>query len=112
MSTHTARFIAILAAGCAIALPVAASHADSDSPAIRVSYQDLNLGTTAGVAALYQRIGKAAGAACDSTRQLTGTRVSKAYDRCVDEAIASTVKQIGLPSLTALHATRSGATSG
>ena len=64
------------------------------------------------VAALYQRIGKAAGAACDSTRQLTGTRVSKAYDRCVDEAIASTVKQIGLPSLTALHATRSGATSG
>jgi len=111
MSARTAHLLAVLAAGSAIALPLAA-QADNAGPAIRVSYQDLNLTTSAGVATLYQRISHAAGTACEATQQLTGTRVSKAYDRCVQEAIASTVKQIDLPSLTALHATRSAATSG
>jgi hypothetical protein len=40
-------------------------------------------------------------------RTLTGTRlVTDAFQRCVRTAVASTVKQIGVPGLAALDATR------
>ncbi len=108
MSARTRYLIATLVATLASALPIAASQAVANAPGTRVSYQDLNLSTPAGVSALYQRIQRAAGDYCEATRSLTGTRVSPQYNRCVTDAVATTVKQIAHPGLTALHAARGG----
>jgi len=95
----------------AAALPLAASQAATDSPTIRISYQDLNLATPAGVEALYRRVLQAASGYCEATRALTGTRVSVAFNRCVKDAVATTVKTIDHPGLSAMHAARGGVAS-
>lgn len=102
----------MLATALAAVLPVAIVSASVATPTIRVTYQDLNLATAAGVTALYQRVQRAAGDYCGATRDLTGTRVSPQFSRCVKDAVASTVKQIDVPRLTALHAARSGTSAG
>ena len=96
----------------AAALPVAASQATAGSDTMRVHYSDLNLSTAEGVATLYDRIRSAAADYCEPTRKITGTRVSPGYDRCVRDAVATTVRQIGNPELTALHASRKGTSQG
>ena len=112
MSTLTRSPLPALVAALAAALPVGALHASTNAPGIRLSYDDLNLATPAGVSALYQRIQHAAGDYCESTRNLTGTRVSPQYDRCVRDAVATTVKQIAHPGLTALHVSHGGSSAG
>jgi UrcA family protein len=77
-----------------------------------VGFQDLNLSTPVGVATLYDRIKHAAADYCEPARDLVGTRVSPEYNRCVRDAISWTVRQIGHPGLSALHAARGGATAG
>ena len=111
MSALTRSVIPALVAALAAALPIGASHAATNTPGIRLSYDDLNLATPAGVSSLYRRIQHAAGDYCESTRNLTGTRVSPQYDRCVRDAVATTVKQISHPGLSALHASRGGSTA-
>lgn len=111
MSALTRTLFPALIASIATALPLAASQAATDAPAIRITYQDLNLATPAGVEALYRRVQQAASEYCQATRGPTGTRVSVAFSRCVTDAIATTVKSIDHPGLSALHATHSGSTS-
>jgi len=103
-----ARFLlaSLLVAGAA-AWPVAAAHAGGTS-AIHISYEDLNLATAAGVSTLYERIRHAAAGYCEPARELVGTRISPEFTRCVRDAVASTVHQIGHPGLSALHAARNG----
>jgi UrcA family protein len=96
----------------AAGLPVTAAHAGGHTSAIHVTYKDLNLATANGVTVLYERIRHAAAGYCEPARELVGTRISPEYSRCVHDAIASTVRQIGHPGLSALHAARGGARAG
>jgi UrcA family protein len=73
------------------------------APSVRLSYRDLNLSTPEGIATLYLRIHHAAVQVCDANHYTTGTRIDPAIDRCVQAAVAATVKQIGSPGLAALE---------
>jgi UrcA family protein len=112
MSNRRRSSLSALVALFAVALPIAASQAAAGRDTIRIRYSDLNLSTTAGVETLYDRIRTAAADYCEPARLLTGTRVSPGYARCVKDAVATTVRQIGNPGLTALHVSRSGAIPG
>lgn len=112
MSVRLSRLLPALAATAAVCLPCVAPMAAVDAPGIRIAYSDLNLSTPAGVATLYQRIRGAAKQYCEPERLLTGTRVSTTYDHCVEEAVATTVRKLNNPGLSALHASRSAAGSG
>ena len=90
-------------AGVIGAAAAAAPYDPTAAPSMRLSYQDLNLTTPQGIAALYLRIRHAALQVCETTRNTTGTRVDPGYDRCVQGAVAATVKQIGSPGLAALE---------
>ena len=111
MSSLTRHRLPSLIASIAIALPLAVSQAATDAPTIRITYQDLNLATAAGVEVLYRRVLQAASEYCESTRALIGTRVSVAFDRCVKDAVATTVKSIDHPGLSAMHAAHGGGKS-
>ncbi len=111
MSALTHRLFPALIASIATALPLAASPAAADAPTIRISYQDANLATPAGVEVLYRRVQQAASEYCQATRALTGTRVSSAFNRCLKDAVATTVKTIDHPGLSALHAAHGGGSS-
>ena len=112
MSPRTRSALPAFVALIAVALPIATSQAAAGRDAIRIRYSDLNLSTEAGVAVLYERVRTAAADYCEPTRLLTGTRVSPAYSRCVKDAVETTVKQIGNPGLSALHASRSATSAG
>ena len=111
MSTLTRHLLPALIATFATALTLAVAHAATDAPSIRVSYRDLNLSTPSGVEVLYRRVQQAAAQYCEASRVPTGTRVSPAFSRCVNDAVATTVKTIDHPALSALHAARGGAVS-
>jgi UrcA family protein len=105
--SRVSEFLPALAAIVIAALPVAAPSA-AESAGIRVVFSDLNLSTPAGIDALYGRIKTAAARYCEPAQAVTGTRLSARYDRCVKDAIATTVQKVNTPGLTALHATRTG----
>jgi UrcA family protein len=112
MSVRTSELLTALVATVAVCLPCVAPEAATDAPGIRIVYHDLNLATPAGVAALYARIRAAAEHYCDPARPVTGTRLSTAFDRCVKDAVATTVQKVNQPGLSALHAARGGASGG
>jgi UrcA family protein len=85
------------------AQPNAVASDPSGAPTMRLSYQDLNLSTPQGIAALYLRIRRAAMQVCEEVRHTTGSRLDPTYDRCVQGAVTATVKQIASPGLAALE---------
>jgi UrcA family protein len=97
-----------LLAAVASALPIAVLHAATEMPIVRVTYQDLDLATPAGVAALCKRIQQGAARYCEPVREITGTRVWTEFDRCVKDAITTTVKKIDRTGLTAFHTSHGG----
>jgi UrcA family protein len=81
--------------------PAAASD---DKRSVRIAYRDLDLATPEGIAALYLRIHRAADELCGAERAPTGTRLLPTRtEACVRDAVASTVKQLGVPGLAALE---------
>lgn len=111
MSALTRHALPVVIIGLVAAFPLAVTQAAPEKPVIHLRYHDLNLATSAGVEVLYRRVQQAAAEYCESTRALIGTRVSVAFDRCVKDAVATTVKTIDHPGLTALHAARGGTLS-
>jgi UrcA family protein len=97
-----------LLAALASTLPIAALHAATEMPIVRVTYQDLNLATPAGVSALYKRLQLGAARYCEPFKEVPGTRLSVEFDRCVKDAIATTVKKIDKARLSAFHVSRGG----
>jgi UrcA family protein len=70
-----------------------------------IKFQDLNLNTTAGVDALYQRIHAAAQRVC----AVSGTAelgAASAAAKCTKDAEARAIDKINLPALTAFVANR------
>jgi UrcA family protein len=113
-----ALLVAIIAPGCALAAPPIAvpfrAAPAANPPAdpsgaglrsIRISYRDLDLETPQGIATLYVRIRRAATEVCEAGNPLIGTRIiGESSERCVHNAIATTVKQLGVPGLATLEA--------
>jgi UrcA family protein len=97
------------AAGVLLACVFVVSSAFADEPDTRVRtedimFQDLNLTTTAGVDALYQRIHSAAQRVCtDSGQSNLDASVSA---KCSKDSLARAIKEIDLPALTAFAADR------
>ena len=96
----TKQLIAIAAAGF-VAFAASAAHAET----IQLSKYDLT--TAAGNEALYSRIVSSARQVCSPALQRVDSDI-RAYRRCVDEVVDSTVKKCRLPSLYKLHAAKTG----
>ena len=69
-----------------------------------ITFQDLNLATTAGVGALYQRIRAAAQRVCAVSGQTELDALASA--KCSKEAQARAIEKVNLPALTAFAANR------
>ena len=89
-----AKVILVLATACA------ADAYAADSVVVR--YDDLNLATPTGTAALYRRIAHAAKVVCPEypAGDVRNIKISRP---CHQEAVAHAVASIHLPSLTALY---------
>jgi UrcA family protein len=99
-----------LLAALASSLPIAALHATIELPIVRVTFGDLNLDTPAGVSALYKRVRYGAARYCEPLGM--GVQRSVEFDRCVKDAIATTVKKIDNTKLSAFHISQSGKSAG
>ena len=104
------RIFTAVAAVCLATGTVAARAGEvgTEVQARTIHYADLDLNTEAGVAALYNRIRKAAEQVCPDVgaRELAQAAAAQA---CVDRAIARTVKAVNNPKLTGEFNTRMGA---
>jgi UrcA family protein len=69
-----------------------------------ILFQDLNLTTTAGVDALYQRIHSAAERVCTNSEQSNLAASDSA--KCTKDSLARAIKEIDLPALTAFAGNR------
>jgi UrcA family protein len=97
----TATVLATLVCGSAFAdAPV--------EPSKTVSYADLNLKSSAGVEALYTRLKKAAYEVCQIPTGTHQIRIESELKACKADAIDRAVQQTNLPSLTALHQSKTG----
>jgi|SRR6478752_4598198 len=77
-------------------------------PSMKVSYADLNLKSSAGVEALYTRIKKAAYEVCQIPTGTHQIRIESELKACKADAIDRAVQQTNLPSLAALHLSKTG----
>lgn len=93
---------------CALSAQAATAHGRSpqEFKSVVVRYSDLNLGTTAGVQALYARLSSAADAACGGDQHMVELRQRHAYTVCYDETLARAVRKVDSARLQALHAER------
>lgn len=114
MNTRSNLLKLTLSATLAVATLVGAGTASaSDNVVARskvVKYDDLNLSTQAGVERLYTRIRSAARTVCGPTygaSLATAPATSARRRRCMDDAIASAVKQVDNTILTAMHNSKS-----
>jgi UrcA family protein len=76
-------------------------------PKQTVKFQDLNMNSPAGVAALYQRIHTAAQHVCFGEWDRDPIKVQRAED-CANEAEARTVSRVNVPALTAYYQMNTG----
>jgi UrcA family protein len=106
---HTSNTMFGAAALCASMLIGGSAFADistNPAPSETVKFQELNLNSPAGVAALYARIHSAALRVCTSgSRDLSRYREEKA---CVNEAEARAVKDVNRDGVTAYFEMKSG----
>jgi UrcA family protein len=97
------------AAAVLLACVFVVSSAFAGEPDTRVRmediiFQDLNLTTTAGVDALYQRIHSAAQRVCADSGQ--SPLAASASAKCAKDSLARAIKEIDMPALTAFAANR------
>lgn len=72
-------------------------------PAVAVSYGDLNVASERGARILLERIRLAAGAVCPQVSDPRDLSHVAMRNRCVREAIARAVEQVGSPRLAAVY---------
>ncbi len=77
-------------------------------PSKTVSYADLNLNNSAGVEALYKRIKKAAYEVCQMPTGTHQIRIESEFKACKADAVDRAVLQTNVPTLTALHQSKTG----
>ena len=104
MNTQTKRSIAALAICATLAGASLPARAESG---VRVAFRDLDLSAPEGVAALYQRIERAARLVCrDSSAPWDAGRATT-FERCYEAAVDDAIMAIDRPQLTALRAAKS-----
>lgn len=105
--THIRRALFVVSAFAALAVtaPSFAAVPDDTAPSVTVRFDDLNLDTTTGVDALYQRISHAARLVCPEadSRDLPGFAAS---ERCRADAVSRAVQAVNNPKLAMMHASR------
>ena len=79
------------------------AHADEQPPSETVKFADLNLGSQAGVEALYSRIHAAARRVCE---QPAGE--ATATGRCMEKAESQAIAKVNVPLLTAFYDKKTG----
>ena len=105
ISSKTIRFAAALLAVLGGASALAEGPQE---PMKAVKYSDLNLTSQTGVAALYQRIERAAADVCQlpqGTRQL---KIESEIKACRNQATDRAISQANLPALNAMHLEKTG----
>lgn len=101
---HAARLVLRTAALVALGLVASYSFADEQTRTETVNFQDLNVGTPAGVGTLYGRIHSAAKRVCSESDQIEQARASA----CAKKAEARAVETLNLPPLTAYYQAKIG----
>jgi UrcA family protein len=105
MNTTCKRSVATLAICAALAGVSLPAQAETG---VRIRFRDLDVGSSEGVAALYERIERAARLLCrDSLAPWDAGRVGT-FQRCHAMAVEDAVVAINQPRLTALHLAKSG----
>jgi UrcA family protein len=101
---HNPKLVALAAAAalCFSSIAAQADETANEAPARTVRYADLDLGTQAGAAALYNRIRRAAEQVCGDTgsRQLAEVAAVKA---CEIRAITASVKSVHNAHLASVY---------
>lgn len=110
MNIHTHNPIRIAAAVALFATLTAGAQA-GDVPQVHVKYGDLNLATTAGATALYQRIRGAADRVCGVPDTQELARLARAKV-CAAQTVAEAVAAVDAPVLTGVHEARLGGAAG
>jgi UrcA family protein len=92
-----------------IALPVVASAGEpgqAEDTSIKVSYEDLNINSEAGVRVLYSRLKRASEKACnvESLSEHGSIERVRAAKLCYHEVLSSAVENIDSDALTRIHA--------
>ena len=77
-------------------------------PSKTVSYADLNVNNSAGVEALYKRIKKAAYEVCQIPTGTHQIKIESEFKACKADSVDRAIKQANLPTLTALHQSKTG----
>jgi UrcA family protein len=108
ITTLTIRCAAILLAAGSC-LPALAEDA---LPSKSLSYADLNLGSPAGIAALYQRIKRAAVEVCDMPQGTRQLKIESQLKACRADAIDRAIVSANLPRLNSLHLAKTGRSVG
>ncbi len=93
---------------CTLALAHQAAFAGPDALSVKVSFADLDLNHSQGVAVLYDRIANAAKAVC-APLEGRDLKSSTLFRGCIHEAITGAVSRVDQPRLTAYYRQRSGA---
>lgn len=99
--------ITLCAVGLATALPasattLASSARDEETVRTTVHYGDLDLQTRAGASALYSRLSEAATHVCGDLME-PYARLTQAYHRCRNDALAAAVREIDRPPVTEVY---------
>ena len=93
-----------LAVVLACVFGASSAFADDQVRTETVKFQDLNVGSTAGVETLYGRIHAAAKRVCSESDRMQQQRASA----CAKKAEAQAVENLNLPLLTAYHRAKTG----
>jgi UrcA family protein len=78
------------------------------APTTTVKYADLNLTSKSGVAALYQRIERAATEVCQLPQGTLQLKLESELKACRADATDRAVGQLNLPPLSAMHFAKTG----
>jgi UrcA family protein len=101
--------VALAACACLLYTGSALSAGPSrESASITVAFGDLNLATSAGAERLYGRIQNAARIVCGSKPFNMDLAGSRSWKSCYKSAVSGAVAAADLPTLTALHDSKSG----
>ena len=93
---------ATLATGLTVDHASAASAFDDEAKNVVVRYSDLNLSQPQDASTLYNRIQRAARAACEDDEAASLARLQR-FHKCVDQAVTNAVAAINSQQLTELH---------
>jgi UrcA family protein len=113
MNAIIAKSIVAVSFAAALAADSAATHAAE--PAVRsiiVRYAELDLSKRQGIEILYERIRGAAKRVCRPDSGALAIHDRASWRDCYQDAIERAVKQVNVPTLTALHRTKTSSAVG